>query len=328
MEEETTDVMSRLDAALADEAPEAAPDERDEQVEDTEQVLDDDARGDEQAEEQEEQQEEQQEDRQEDQEEELVDIVYEGDTYKVPPKLRDAFMREADYTRKTQDLAQQRKIVADRQQYLEAKEVLLSAAHEEAAEVRALQKQLEQMDAIDWSRLAQQDMQQAYTLDLQRQDLRRQLEGKQRALQQKVAQVEQARKLHEQRQQELQAEERQRLLESGRAELRRRIGKLTDADARATWQQGVSLGFSEDELNAILDPRVMHAIYKAAKWDSIQQSRESAKDKVSKAPPFVKAGASKGANQAKVALYQKQRQALKRSGRIEDAVAVLNNLIQ
>jgi hypothetical protein len=38
-----------------------------------------------------------------------VEVEYEGKTYCLPPELRDALLRQADYTRKTQEVAQARK---------------------------------------------------------------------------------------------------------------------------------------------------------------------------------------------------------------------------
>ena len=40
---------------------------------------------------------------------EFVDVEYDGQLYSVPPILKDALMRNSDYTQKTQDVASQRK---------------------------------------------------------------------------------------------------------------------------------------------------------------------------------------------------------------------------
>lgn len=304
-EEQSTDVMDRLNAVLADDAPEVATDEPDEVIE----------QGDEQVDEQvDEQPEEQAQD--ETPTEDLVPVEFEGETFQVPAKLKDALLRQQDYTVKTQQVAEQRRAVDDRAQYLEAKEALLGAAYEEATAYRAIQQQLEQFDALDWAKLAQSDMQQAYTLDLQRQELRRQLGTKEQALKAKVAQVEAARKMHMEKQMEL-----------GRAEFQRRVGALKAEDVQATWKQGQSLGFTEQELSSLTDARVMHAIWKAAKWDALQAGKSATKQQASKAPPVVRPGATKGASAVAAQQYQKQRQVLKHTGRVEDAARLLGRLI-
>lgn len=48
---------------------------------------------------------------------EFVDVEYEGETFKLPPKLKDALLRQADYTKKTMEIAETRKAIeADRAQ--------------------------------------------------------------------------------------------------------------------------------------------------------------------------------------------------------------------
>ena len=41
----------------------------------------------------------------------FVSVEYDGTEYDVPPVLKDAFMRQSDYTQKTQSLAEKRKEV-------------------------------------------------------------------------------------------------------------------------------------------------------------------------------------------------------------------------
>src|SRR5882724_5619126 len=41
----------------------------------------------------------------------LAELEWDGEKFQVPAKLKDAFMRNDDYTRKTQDLAEQRRTV-------------------------------------------------------------------------------------------------------------------------------------------------------------------------------------------------------------------------
>lgn len=47
---------------------------------------------------------------------ELADVEYEGKQYQVPPELREALLRQSDYTRKTMELAHSRKSVEAMQQ--------------------------------------------------------------------------------------------------------------------------------------------------------------------------------------------------------------------
>lgn len=206
---------------------------------------------------------------------EEVDI--DGEKLKLPKKVAEAVMRQQDYTRKTQEVAQQRRTVEDRSQYLDAREHILQSTFQEAAELQATQKQLEQYAALDWNTLIAEDPQQAMRLSMARQELQGKVAEKQQAVQTLIANAEAARKQHLSKQQEL-----------GRVELQRRIGALTDSDRQKTYKQGLSLGYSDEELSTIADPRIMHALYKAAQWDALQAAKPTAMKKVAQAPVAIR----------------------------------------
>ena len=216
--------------------------------------------------------------------EELEEIEYEGVAAKVPPKIAEVIKKaeslQKDYTQKTQEVAEQRRVVEDRQHYVATKELILQSAFKEAAEVESLSAQLQQFDALDWNALFNEDGQRAMQLSFARQQLQNKLAQSQGKLNQVVAKAQQAQAEHQAKQTEL-----------GRAEVQRRLGKASEAELQATWKQGLDLGFSEKEMKDSTDPRLMHALYKAAKWDAMQQAAPKAMKKVAEAPKAVKPSA-------------------------------------
>jgi hypothetical protein len=74
-----------------------------------------------------------------------VEVTYNGKTYSLPPELRDALLRQADYTRKTQDLAGQRRAFeAERAGHRQ--EALVARKHlHDAARIVALHDHLAQL---------------------------------------------------------------------------------------------------------------------------------------------------------------------------------------
>lgn len=239
--------------------------------------------------------------------EEEVDL--DGEMVKVPKKIADAILRQKDYTQKTQAVAEEKRIVEDKRQFLEAREQLLGASFKDAAELQSLQSQLEQYAAVDWNTLIAEDPQQAMRLSMGRQDLQARIAEKQSSLGRTVEQMRATAAQHQAKQ-----------LEMGRAELQRRLGTLSADERKNTWQQGLALGFSEKELESIPDPRLMHAIYKAAKWDALQTAKPKAMQKVAEAPKAVRPVAP---------TPQKQRQnnealtRLKKTGRGEELMKFL-----
>lgn len=77
--------------------------------------------------------------------EELVDVEYEGKTHKVPASLKDALLRQADYTRKTTEVAEQRKAVEAAQQSIEVVRNLSVATQEAMAQAKALDLRIEEL---------------------------------------------------------------------------------------------------------------------------------------------------------------------------------------
>jgi hypothetical protein len=93
-----------------------------------------------------------------------VEVEYEGRTYAVPAALKGALMRQADYTRKTQALAQHRQALEAAHQALaeHAAEV-----HDDALEhgrVALLGDHIGRLSQLDWPALQQQNPAQAQAL--------------------------------------------------------------------------------------------------------------------------------------------------------------------
>src|SRR4051812_16462419 len=79
------------------------------------------------------------------QEPEEIEVQYGGKSYLLPPELKDALLRQADYTRKTQEVAQARKAL-EAAQAEHHQGVAHARAHiQDAARIVALNDQLAQL---------------------------------------------------------------------------------------------------------------------------------------------------------------------------------------
>ena len=140
-------------------------------------------------------------------------------------------------------------------------------------------------------------------------DLEKQAAQKQQEINAKVQHVQQATAKHNQFQ-----------WEAAEKGARQMIGDISAADNAAMLRTVESLGITPQEFKArFADPRIIAAVHKAAKWDSLQASKPNAVKTANLAPPVVKPGASKGPSQAADKRYQDTRQSLKKSGSVEDA---------
>lgn len=98
-------------------------------------------------------------------EEELEETEYEGKKYNLPKGLKHALLRQSDYTKKTQEVANERKTVESERQTIQK----IREAHQKEfkayAEVYNLDTQLAEYAKIDWNKLLQEDQGSYLALD-------------------------------------------------------------------------------------------------------------------------------------------------------------------
>jgi hypothetical protein len=94
-------------------------------------------------------------------EDDSEELEYEGEKYKVPKKLKSGFMMQSDYTKKTQEVAEQRKAIESERQQL-AKEATAQRDHiADIGRVKVFDETLEQYSKVDWQTLRAQDPERA-----------------------------------------------------------------------------------------------------------------------------------------------------------------------
>lgn len=231
-----------------------------------------------------------------------------GKTHKVPKAIaeivakRDSF--QADYTKKTQEVAEKKRAVEDREQFLEARTQFLTVAGQELSELQALQKQFAQFQQVDWNALIATDSQRALELTIAKNNLTSEIQQRTQKLQGIAAQAEEARKKHKAEQMKL-----------NQGELERRVGKLTAKDTQRLMDAAQELGFDEA---LMWRPEALHALDLASKYLALEKSKPQAMKKVAEAPRAVKPQAARPRMQNQEAL-----QRLKKYGRAEDLTKFL-----
>lgn len=88
---------------------------------------------------------------------EFVTVEYDGEQFEVPPKLKEAFLRQQDYTRKTQEVAAERKAIeTERQEVAQMRQASNEELGARAAAIN-LDNQLQQYANVDWQQLLRDD---------------------------------------------------------------------------------------------------------------------------------------------------------------------------
>jgi hypothetical protein len=239
---------------------------------------------------------------------ELVETEYEGKKYKVPPELKDALLRTQDYTRKTQEVADMRRTVEQQAQLFQQQQQVFASNFDKAAELKEIQNRLSQFDQIDWQTLSDQDPVQAQKLFIARQTLERQAGVKYQELAESQSHYEQ-----------LVQQQRQQKLQEGQRELLQRLPDFNPEKAQKIRSAAKTYGVTDSELESLIDPRYVHILHDAMKWQELQKVKPQALKKVAEAPRTIKPQAQAPKPKPNQAATQR----LKSHGRVEDLASFL-----
>ena len=248
-------------------------------------------------------------------EEQKFTVKVDGNEVEVTlDELQKGYSRTADYTRKTQELAQVRKaaqaelqnVRQERQQYAQ----LLGALQQQLQQATEPQVDMDKLydtDPIEWMR---------------QKEVHRERQEKMQAIQ-----------AEQQRLAQIQAQEQQQVLrgqlENQRDLLIEKIPELRDPKraqaAKASWiEAGKSVGLTEQELNNIGDHRVFLALHRLAEYNQMVGKRQQIKP-VQKSQSVKPGQAQKGKVQASAVKQSQQR--LQRSGNVKDAASLIEKFL-
>lgn len=85
------------------------------------------------------------------------EVELDGERIQVPPKFEKAFLQERDYTQKTQQLADHRRLVEQREKGLYAQQQALTQLAPLYAQGQALQETIQRYERLDWDSLRASD---------------------------------------------------------------------------------------------------------------------------------------------------------------------------
>lgn len=196
--------------------------------------------------------------------EQFDEVEYEGKKYHVPPELKEALLRQSDYTRKTQELAElRRQIEPAVQQYHE----LTEAEQRANVEWIATSQEIARYDNIDWHAWRQTDPTAALQAQVDLQALHQQRDSIGQAYQQA-----QAYRLS------IAQQETARRVEEGSKVLAEKIPDWGEAKQRDLSKHAVeAYGFDPAELAGIDDPRMILVLNAAFQFAASQKQTATAK---------------------------------------------------
>ena len=228
-------------------------------------------------------------------------------------ELIQGYQRNADYTRKTQELAQERNQSSE---FVERSKKDVEAKLQKLDQLNnAAQAQLQQEYAeVDFEKLYDEDPVEAARL-----------EHKMRKKHDQLAQV-------QQQTQELQSQEFNKYLGEQQKLLSQKIPEFIDEQKGPRFKQQMrdylgNIGFNDTEINSVYDHRYVMLVKDAMSYRNLQKAKPGIKKKVANAPKVVKGGVAKSKGQADAEAKRQQLSKLRKTGQVRDAAKFFRNLV-
>ena len=233
-------------------------------------------------------------------------------------ELKKSYQLGSDYTKKTQEVAEQRKVIEQ-----EAKAII------EARQVR--DDYAQKLQAVEQFLIGTNDSPENLTAMKENDPIGYAVKvAEMTEKKEQLQQVQSERERLAQEQNAVRADEMQRFVTQEAHKLAESLPEFSD---KAKGEQirndirsyGKKVGFTDEELSQVYDSRHVLVLHKAAQWDKLQSSKSGVKKKVAKAPKTLKGGAK--VKQTVTDKQKKQQNRLLRTGDARDAAALFENFI-
>ena len=233
-------------------------------------------------------------------------------------ELQNYVLRQQDYTKKTQEVAEQRKQIDEERNSLRAIQQLANQLQDEYDNLKKVEE-VEQSSEY-WEQLKIENPMQYL---VERQELQER-SSEREAAQQKVFAMQQ--QLAEQGKLE-----HQKKLYSEAQKLEELIPEWRDqatAEKEELMQFGRSQSYSDEELNAVTDSRAINMLYKAYKWDQLQSKKTNLKQKALATPASSTAVRNANAPRQKMSEFKKAELKLRKTGKLKDAASAIEVILR
>tara|TARA_Y100000294_G_scaffold103396_1_gene96002 strand:+ start:454 stop:1503 length:1050 start_codon:yes stop_codon:yes gene_type:complete len=235
-------------------------------------------------------------------------------------ELKSGYQRQADYTRKSQALAEQRKgtekIQSERMQLEQERQMYANG-------LQMLQEQqsakLQDFDKVEWETLKQED---PYAYMIKKDEYR--------DAQERVSNVAQQQALVQQEQHTAAQKVRGEFVQQEYARLVAALPEWNDKDStikKDIQEYATSVGFRPEEINQLADHRSVLVIKKAMEYDELTKKIAPKKKAVRKVPKVQKAGRGKSKEDTAAEALKAKRTRLRKSGKQKDAASLFYDML-
>jgi len=235
-------------------------------------------------------------------------------------ELKNGYQRQADYTRKSQALAEQRKeteqIQSERQKLEQERQMYANG-------LQMLQEQqagrLQEFENTDWETLKADD---PYQYMLKKDEYRDAQERLQNAQQQQV--------LIQQEQADAANKARAHFVQQEYSRLVQALPEWNDQEStikKDIQQYATSVGFRPEEISQLADHRSVLIIKKAMEYDKLTTKVAPKKKAVKKVPKVQKSGRGNSKEDTAAEAVKEKRARLRKSGKQDDAASIFYDML-
>ena len=254
----------------------------------------------------------------EDTEEATEEIVWNGETKAVTKtELKQLAQQGFDYTQKTQQLAEERRILAYERQTLQAQSQIQEKALDIVAEVKAIDRQLTAYKNVDWTALAETDPVEYLKHNHAYRELKETKDAKVQEFQSIQSYGQQ---MTQQFTEQVVAAESQRL--------QQKIPEFRNPEKATGLKKSMvgyleQRGFNQAEIDTVIDSRMVEVIYDALRYKGLADTKPAVKKRIEAAPKSLKPGSAQNVSTATSEVKKR----LKQTGKEEYAVRLIENML-
>lgn len=214
---------------------------------------------------------------------EAEEIEFDGIKFSLPKqhvqKVKDALMREADYTRKTQDISERSRVLSEQDRLFQSQQQFHRDSIDDIAQIRALDQAIAQYANVNWMGMQTDELMRTR---LQYDQLKEARETANRRLHEKWERFNRDR-----------SEQLKKLEQAGREAASRKIQGFNDQQAKDLSDYARKSGYNDQQIAAIFyNPLDVEMIWKAMQFDKVAGTKGAIQNRLNKAPPISRPGPS------------------------------------
>jgi hypothetical protein len=262
----------------------------------------------------------------EEDDEELYAVTVDGEEVGVSlDELMKGYSRQSDYTKKTQQVAEDRREMESLQERYNSEIAQIQAERNQYVEmlgniIQQSSGELEKFTDINWQSLKENDPIEYVTKREEYREAQEKIQG----VQQQQAQAQRAQQVEMGRAREaMVSEERGKLIEA--------LPDMGNSETRPTRVKEIQTyalgqGFTQEELDGLIDHRSVVVLDKARKYDEMQKANPKAK-KLKNKPRVIRSGSGTTKKDSLKSKRNEQMKRLRGTGHLDDASALLEDFI-